>query len=221
MAPSGSADDGLYRMYVIDENGVDAYAALPLTLDEAASILTPSSNPPGRRDDSTGNGGRDSGGPPPPPGGGGRGGDDTLNRGGNHGGLSRGLDFMRVLRQLDLTRDQWLAVRGCFNDYKECVRTAMERYRAAVQGEREELRSEIVRLKTAIENGDLEPEEARAIYRQLLEGHRAAMRDLKEALRTALEDCRAALMDCIESNLTDEQLVKWERLMGGGRPGNG
>lgn len=207
VAPTSSGtDDALYRMYSVDDAAVDAFAAVPASFDEALNTLTPASNPPGRGgDDSTGNGGR----------GGDNGGRD------DHGGLSRGTDLVRILRQLNLTDSQWIAIRGCFNDYKECVRTAMARYRAAIQSEREELRAEVARLKAAVENGDLTPEEARAIYRRLMEGHRATARDLKEALRTALENCRVALIDCIKSHLTDEQLARWERLTGSGPGRNG
>lgn len=136
--------------------------------------------------------------------------------GGNHGSLTRANDIVRILRQLDLSDRQWAAIRGCFKDYNECVRSATARYRDAVQNEREELRSELARLKHAIENGDLTPEEARRIYRELLAEHRATAHDLKAALRAAIEHCRTALLDCIKGYLTDEQLVKWERLIGSG-----
>ncbi len=222
-----STDDGLFKIYALDESAVDTYAALPASYDEALNTLTPSSNPPGRGgDDSTGTGGGrgdDSTG-----GHGGRGGDDSTGNGGgptggrdDHGGLTRGNDIIRILRQLNLSDEQMTAIRGCFEDYKACVRSATERYRAAVQSEREELRSELARLKNAVDNGDLTPEEARAIFRQLLEDHRATARDLKAALRTALENCRAALIDCITSNLDADQLAKWERLFGAGGPGRG
>lgn len=208
VAPTAtSTDDGLFKIYALDDNAVDTYAALPSSYDDALNTLTPSSNPPGRGgDDSTGRGGDNGGGPT-----GGR--DD-------HGGLTRGNDLMRILRQLNLSDEQMRAIRACFQDYKECVRSATERYRAAVQNEREELRSELARLKNAVDNGDLTPEEARAIFRQLLEDHRATAQNLKAALRTALENCRTSLIDCIKSNLNDEQLAKWERLYGSG-PGRG
>ncbi len=200
---TATQDEAIFKVYTVDES-VNPLE-LPQTYDAAIASIQGVNDPnnPTLLED-----GRD--------GVGDRGGDDTLRKGGDDRGGLRPDNYIRILKQLRLTDDQWVAVRGCFHDYQECVRKVHARYGDAIKGLREAFQSDLARLKAAVANGEISPEDARAKYRRIVEGYKMKADDLKKGLRGALEECRKSLLDCIKHQLNADQLARFEALLHGG-----
>ena len=118
----------------------------------------------------------------------------------------------RILRQLQLTPEQAAAIRICAQQNRECASSAQSRYDAARRAIAEELRTRLMELRQQVADGSVTPEQARAMHARIMAAHRSAMEPLNHAIRTAVEACRAAFEECVKSNLTREQIVRWDRL---------
>ncbi len=119
------------------------------------------------------------------------------------------VSYSRIIRALELTDEQTESVKLCFEDLRECVSSANTRYVAAVKEQTEELRNAVERLRTAVDNGDMTPEEAREVLKGLVDDYRASVKELTEAYREAVKACHEAFEACVESILTPEQLEIW------------
>jgi hypothetical protein len=215
---SATQDEAIFKVYSVDES-VNALE-LPQTYDAAIAsiqVLDDPNNPPvlGDGRDSVRKGGDDT----VRKGGGDtvrKGGGDTVRKGGDDRGGLRPDNYIRILKQLHLTDEQWVAVRGCFHDYQECVRKVHARYQDAIKNLRDAFQADLARLKAAVAAGEISPEDARIKYRRIVEGYKMKAEDLKKGLRGALEECHKSLLDCIKHQLTAEQLARFEVLLKGG-----
>ena len=180
-------DDAAFAMYTVDQSAATDFSEVPTADDVLASAGDPGRGDKGLRD--------------------GRG--DKGDRG---WGRLEMRPYQRILAQLRLTEEQAAAIRVCFTEYRECVNSASTRYRTARTTSHETLKAGIARVRAALEAGDMTREEARAIIGELTETYRAEVARLNEALKAAVAACQTALEDCIKSNLTEEQLARWNRL---------
>lgn len=120
--------------------------------------------------------------------------------------------YQRILAQLHLTEEQTAAIRICFTEYRECVTSASTRYRAARTESHETLKAGLARVRAAVEGGTMTREEAGAAVKSLTEAYREQVKGLDTAFRAAIAACQTALEECIKGHLTEEQLVRWNRL---------
>ncbi|MGE3801624.1 MAG: hypothetical protein AB7H80_11440 [Candidatus Kapaibacterium sp.] len=128
--------------------------------------------------------------------------------------------YLRILQSLELSEEQWVRIRHCFADYKECIESATARYRHARQELHQEFRAKVARIKAALENGDITPERARELYKECVEEYRAQTKRLAAAYHEAIANCLHNLKECIESVLNERQLARWRELLGGSDGGD-
>lgn len=133
--------------------------------------------------------------------------------------------LVRILGALDLNERQSIAIRGCFEEYRECRESATKRARAVRQELHDELVAKLRRIRNAVQDGTITPERARELYRECISEYRGKVRRLIAAYHAALRDCYQNLIKCISGYLTDAQLEKFRELLGkghdGDRDGNG
>lgn len=139
---------------------------------------------------------------------------DTVRRDPNKEHKWTPRDYLHILKHLQLSDRQWVAIRGCFDDYKHCTASATERYRNARRELFASFRESVARLRHAVENGDITPERAREIYRELVADYRSDAEELAAAYRRALHHCKEELEKCIKDHLTPEQLRRWNEKVG-------
>ena len=124
--------------------------------------------------------------------------------------------YLRILKSLELTDEQWIKIRHCFADYKECIESATKRYKNARRELYAEFKAKVERIKNALINGDITPERARELYKECVAEYRAKVKRLTKAYHEAIADCLHKLKRCIESVLNDRQLARWNELIGDG-----
>lgn len=118
-----------------------------------------------------------------------------------------------IIRQLELTDAQKEAIKSCFQAHRECAQADRETYRAARTARFTALKAEVAPIKAAYDSGSITKAEAKAQIEPILADYREDVKALNETLRTQLSDCFATLRDCVASNLTAEQLAKWNELI--------
>ena len=144
--------------------------------------------------------------------------EESALRGERGGGAERGWgrleirSYERIIRQLQLSERQTAAVRECFANYRECATSAATRYRNARAEKSEALRNGMERVRAAAINGSMTREEAGAAYARMNREYRQEVATLNEAFKAATDACRDSVESCIEGFLTEDQLVRWNRL---------
>ncbi len=235
---TSSSTDALYQAAYVNEAVLSDFSEIP-TVD-AALFDAPDSTCP----DSTGldslhhppRGGRDrhhrfpgddtlrGGGPPPPPPGGDtlRGGGppppppgDWRHRGGHDDFGPIGFrDYVRVIRQLNLTAEQDSLLRVYLGDLRDCAMTAAEGYQADRQAAFEQFKSVADQIHAAVQAGTVTREQARAVLDSAMADYRASVQPLNEAVRAAVDQCRTSFEDSFTAILTSDQLALWNSLKG-------
>jgi hypothetical protein len=122
--------------------------------------------------------------------------------------------YKPILAQLDLSDEQKAAIRTCFVESHECVESAVTRYRAVRSEKSDELHAALEQVRAAVEDGSMTREEGGAAIKRLISAYREEISALNRTLKAAVDTCQAQLEACIEGHLTDEQLVRWNRLKG-------
>jgi hypothetical protein len=120
--------------------------------------------------------------------------------------------YERILRQLQLSERQVAAIRVCFTEYRECATSSATRYRNARGEMSDALKNGIARVRAAVEGGSMTRQEAGEAIARLTRTYRQDVTALNDAFKSAVDACKASLDSCIESHLTEEQLVRWNRL---------
>ena len=122
--------------------------------------------------------------------------------------------YKHILQQLGLSDEQKAAIKRCFDAYRDCVKSAAERYRTVRQEKHDALKDRIARVRAAVENGSMTAEEGRNLVKGFTEAYRNDIIEMNAAFKAAIEDCRTRLHDCIRGHLTAEQIAKWDELNG-------
>lgn len=129
--------------------------------------------------------------------------DDTAHKGGNDKRppcLQDGY-LHRILNGVQLTPAQATAIRGCQHDLKDCVDAATRRYHDAREGLFKELRAELEKIRDAVKNGRLTPEEGRRLWNAKKEAYRAKFDALQKGYQAALEHCCDEFNLCVRAAL--------------------
>jgi len=121
--------------------------------------------------------------------------------------------YGRILAHLGLDSAQREAIHGCYDAYRECAKDPMTTFHSALVDLRTTLKTSMDDLKSQIQSGAITRDSARAQYRQLVADFRTQVMALQTTLNEALSGCETDLVDCIKSNLTADQLAKWDELM--------
>lgn len=209
------------------DGNVDRIASLDDVLN-GASLLTPPATDPNDDKGHDGRGGRGHGGDTAKGGrdtahgghdgdtakGGGRPGDDTAHKGGGRpddtahkGGNDKRPPCLqdgylhRILNGVKLTPAQATAIRGCQQDLKDCIDAATRRYHDAREGLFKELRAELEKIRNAVKNGRLTPEEGRRLWNAKKEEYRAKFDALQKGYQRALEHCCDEFNLCVRAAL--------------------
>lgn len=121
--------------------------------------------------------------------------------------------YGRILAQLGLDSAQRAAIHGCYDAYRECAKDPTDQFHTALMDLRTTLNAAISDLRAQVQAGEITRDSARTQYRALIGDVRTQVAALQTTLNDALSSCQSDLVDCIKSNLTADQLAKWDELI--------
>lgn len=141
----------------------------------------------------------------------------------SHFGALNVVSYMRIIQQLNLSREQDAQVRTCFMSYRDCAQEASRSHASLRRMSADSLRMAMYAirdsLRTSSTSGGLTREEANARIRALVEAYTANVRAQQAMFMQAVESCKRGFEECVVSYLTPEQRMMWDRLKGNPAPG--
>ncbi len=115
-----------------------------------------------------------------------------------------------ILRELQLSREQWDSVKTYLQEYRLCTREVRDSVRRAARPILAEYRQRFLDIIQQYRNGEIDRDSLFVLLRELRQSLVEAFADLRQWAREQMESCRTELFDGIRSILTDEQRVIWD-----------
>ncbi|MCC7439833.1 MAG: hypothetical protein IT211_15200 [Armatimonadetes bacterium] len=117
--------------------------------------------------------------------------------------------YSRIIKQLQLSREQDSAVRICFESYRRCVGDAAKTYGAARQALKKQLDAAMRELRSQ-PKGDARD----AALKALRDKYIADVTAMNASYDAQVKECQTSFESCVASNLTPDQLTRWTTLLG-------
>ncbi len=117
----------------------------------------------------------------------------------------------RIIRELNLSEEQFEAVKEFMKISRECLREPFKEFREAAKEIIQEANKERREIIQQVRNGELNREEARELLKALNEATRQAIEECPECVeaREKICECNSSLFENIGSILDDGQLEIW------------
>jgi Spy/CpxP family protein refolding chaperone len=131
--------------------------------------------------------------------------------------LHPGCHLKKILRQLDITREQMSQIREFLKNHRQAIKEALEGLRAANAEIIADANAKRQAILESLRNGEITREEAKQQLRALSQETREAIRNnpANEPFLQAICDSKLALFDNIRSVLNDSQQAEWDEWVAG------